>query len=97
MEKNFKMPSFLVNSRLSSSDGTEDRSEESSEEAMVWLLLGCGILRWFEGKKVLRDEVREAWKLKDIADKRDIIYWSKHSITHVQHKEHQVVGGCGSR
>jgi hypothetical protein len=38
LEKNFRIPSFFVNWRfVSSSDGTEDRSEES--DIMLWLVL----------------------------------------------------------
>lgn len=47
LEKNFRIPSFLVNWRLvSSSDGTEDRSEESSE-----LMLLVFIKEGFGGKE----------------------------------------------
>jgi hypothetical protein len=40
-EKNFKIPSFFTNSRLlSSSDGTDESSEDSSDDMVVaWLLV----------------------------------------------------------
>jgi hypothetical protein len=45
--KNFNIPSFLVNWRLlSSSEGTEDSSEESSELILVVVLVEGGRSRW---------------------------------------------------
>lgn len=46
-EKNLRIPSFSVGGSLSSSDGTEDRSEESSEEAMMWLRCGVSVVLMF--------------------------------------------------
>jgi len=42
-EKNLRMPFFLVNCSVSSSEGTEDSSEESSS-LMVVELCSCGVM-----------------------------------------------------
>lgn len=44
-EKNFKMPSFFLSSRgLSSSDGGDESSEDSSDDMV--LLFGCLLKFW---------------------------------------------------
>jgi hypothetical protein len=46
-EKNFNIPSFLVNWRvLSSSEGTEDNSEDSSELILVLVLVEGRRMGW---------------------------------------------------
>jgi len=80
-EKNLRMPSFLVNWRsVSSSDGTEESSEDSSELMLVvgLLVVWCCHFR--------RDEVRGSFEHLPTKHGDRKVHWSTltYSITHVQ-------------
>ena len=80
--KNLRMPSFLVNCRLvSSSDGTEESSEDSSELMLVvgWLLVVWCCHFW-------KDEVRGSFEHLPTQHDDRKVHWSTltYFITHVQ-------------
>jgi hypothetical protein len=81
--KNLRMPSFLVNCRLvSSSDGTEESSEDSSELMLVvvrWLLVVWCCHFW-------KDEVRGSFEHLPTQHDDRKVHWSTLTdfIMHVQ-------------